>query len=132
MADIMFPTDPREVRLLPLRTRRSELFQRQVILADDGQHLSTEEQAELAGLIDEIAEVIATPHLVECHGGDCKKTMDVRTDSHVLLHCNSIKIFDATTSATRWIYPPNIGTVVMCVDCFTYAQSRFEEQRAVV
>ena len=71
-------------------------------------------------------------YTVECHAAACTKQLDIRRDSNVEIHAKSIRIHDAETGLDSWIYPPNIGTIVLCLGCFDYTKDRLAEQRVEV
>src|SRR5258707_2835990 len=97
-----FVTDPREIPLYPLRIRKRELMAKQSAFAEVSKERSDEERAELKQIVGQIASILDMPYMVECHGGDCKEVMDVSKDTNVLLHCNSVRIYDADTGETSW------------------------------
>jgi len=126
--DKHYLTDPREGTLFPLHKRKKELIDTQIRLAHEGEFLPLEAQEELRSIIEKIKEIHSTPHKVKCHGlgKPCSKQMDIRDEENVLLHVNSVRIQDA--DGIRWIYPPNIGTLILCKGCWTRASALFEAQ----
>ena len=143
--ETVFVVDLREKHLHPLRTRKDDLISKQSLLANQGEHLSDEEQAELRGIIDSIAAVHAPPgetaglsvpadFKVQCFGvgKKCNARMDVSHDKNVIAHVNSVRILDPTAEPNDqnvWVHPPSLGTIVLCSGCWARMQARFEEQR---
>jgi len=152
---ILFAINPREKDLHPLLTRKDDLLAKQSRLAHAGEHLPDEEHAELRGLVEQIGAVhavgrpregdtstaaslsVEADYTVQCFGigRRCNERMDIVHDRNVIADIKSIRIFDPNAAPNLqnvWIYPPNLGTMVLCAACSEKLLDRFAEQRVEI